>query len=81
VAAGAHFVTALQTIVSRSLDPLYTAVVTVGKFAGGSAANIIPDKVELQGTLRSFSGDVRELIIGRLNELIAGLRTTFRVET
>jgi len=57
------------------------AVVTVGKFAGGSAANIIPDKVELQGTLRSFSGDVRELIIGRLNELIAGLRTMFRVET
>jgi len=81
IVAGAHFVTALQTIVSRNIDPIDTGVVTIGKFAGGTVANIIPDKVELQGTLRAFTGAGRELIITRLKEIIAGLKTTFRVET
>lgn len=81
VVAGAHFVTALQTIVSRNIDPIDTGVVTVGKFTGGTVANIIPDKVELQGTLRAFTNEGRDLTISRLKEMIDGLRTTFRVET
>jgi len=81
VVAGAHFVTALQTIVSRNINPIDTGVVTVGKFTGGTVANIIPDKVELQGTLRAFTDEGRDLIISRLKEMIDGLRTTFRVET
>lgn len=80
IVAGAHFVTALQTIVSRNIDPIDTGVVTVGKFAGGTVANIIPDKVELQGTIRAFTRAGRDLIIRRLNEIIKGLKTTFRVE-
>lgn len=81
VVAGAHFVTTLQTIVSRNINPIDTGVVTIGKFAGGTVANIIPDKVELAGTIRTFTDEGRALIISRLKEMIAGLNTAFRVKS
>jgi amidohydrolase len=81
VVAGAHFVTALQTIVSRNFNPIDTGVVSIGKFTGGTVANIIPDKVELEGTIRTFTGEGRDLVISRLREIIAGLKTAFRVKT
>ena len=81
IVAGAHFVTALQTIASRNINPVDAAVVTVGKFIGGTAANIIPERAELRGTLRSFTDEVRDLAMRRIEEIVAGLRTTFRVET
>jgi hippurate hydrolase len=57
---------ALQTIVSRNVDPLETAVVTVGTINGGVAANVIPDSVELKVTIRTFSKTVREQIRTRI---------------
>ncbi len=81
IVAGAYFVTAVQTIVSRNIDPVDAAVVTVGKFIAGSAANIIPDKAELRGTLRTFTDSAKELAMRRIEEIVAGLETTFRVET
>ena len=60
IIAAAQGVLALQSIVARSVDPTETAVVTVGSIQGGSATNIIPDRVRLMGTLRSYSDDVRQ---------------------
>lgn len=64
---------ALQTIVSRNIDPLEPAVVTVGAIRGGGATNVIPDAVELLGTLRSFSEPVRETIRRRVPEILHGI--------
>lgn len=61
VAAG-HVITSLQTIVSRNIDPLESAVVSICKLEGGTAWNVIPDIVELEGTVRTFSKDTREKI-------------------
>ncbi|RJO64813.1 MAG: amidohydrolase [Myxococcales bacterium] len=66
VLAASQVVVALQTIVSRAVDPLQPAVVTVGQIAGGSAHNIIADRVELRGTARTFDRVLRR----RLPELI-----------
>ncbi len=52
--AGGHFMTGIQQAVARSVDPLESAVVTVGSFRGGFAQNIIPQEAELTGTLRAF---------------------------
>jgi len=70
VVAAAQAVVALQTIVARSVDPLEPAVVTVGSIRGGSAPNVIPDAVELRGTLRSFDERVRELLRERVREVV-----------
>lgn len=81
VVAAAHFITVLQTIVSRNIDPADTAVVSVGKIIGGTATNIIPDKVQLEGTVRTFSERARDQIICRFKEIIAGVEAGFGVET
>ncbi len=55
--AGGHFMTGIQQAVARSVDPLESAVVTVGSFRGGFAQNIIPREAELTGTLRAFRSE------------------------
>jgi amidohydrolase len=72
VVAAAHAITALQTVVARTVDPVAAAVVTVGSVHGGSAPNVIPDEVSLRGTLRSFSEEVRETLRERVGELFDG---------
>ena len=69
VVAASSLVLALQTIVSRNVDPLETAVVTVGSIHGGAAPNVIPDRVELQLTVRAFTDAVRERIRARIRVL------------
>ena len=59
VVMGAHFVTDVQTVVSREIDPQAFAVVTVGSFQAGTVGNIIPDQAELRLSLRSFDPEVR----------------------
>ena len=66
VVAAASLVMALQTVVSRNVDPLETAVVTVGTINGGIAPNVIPESVELKLTIRTFSDAVREQIRTRI---------------
>jgi amidohydrolase len=63
IVLAAEMVLAFQTIVSREIDPLQPAVVTVGSIHGGSVYNIIPDQVKLQLTLRSYSDEVRAHVI------------------
>lgn len=73
IVAASQAVTALQSIVSRSIDPLEAAVVTIGSLHAGSAANIIPDEAELVGTMRSFTEEVRETLRTRLREVLDGV--------
>ena len=63
IVTAAHLVTALQTIVSRRVNPIDPAVVTVGSIHGGAKHNVIPDEVVMQLTVRSYSDEVRELLL------------------
>ena len=72
IVAAAQAVTALQGVVSRNVDPVETAVVTVGSLHAGDAANVIPDFARLQGTMRSFTEEVRELLKRRVREVLEG---------
>ena len=69
IAASAAIISSLQTIVSRNVPPLETAVVTVGSFHAGVAANVIPDSAEMLLTVRCFSPDVRDLLQSRIENL------------
>jgi amidohydrolase len=73
IVAASAAVIALQTIVARSVDPIQPAVVTIGSLHGGSAANVIPDAVSMQGTLRSFDEGVREILRTRTQTVLEGV--------
>jgi amidohydrolase len=75
VAAAAHVVTALQTVVSRNVDPLDTAVVSVGSIHGGDAFNVIPSQVEMSGTIRTYEPSTREVVLQRVRQVIEGVST------
>lgn len=62
IVAGASLVSSLQTIVSRSINPMHPAVVTVGSFQAGAAANVIPTEAVLKGTARWFDAGIGETI-------------------
>ncbi len=72
IVLSSQIVLALQTIVSREINPLEPAVVTVGSIHGGLKHNIIPDEVKLQLTLRSYSDDVRNKTISNINRIVRG---------
>jgi amidohydrolase len=80
VVAAAQLVVALQTLVSRDTPPIEPAVLTIGSIHGGTAANIIPSRVELQGTLRVFDADLRQRLLSRMRELLDGVASTFHVK-
>ncbi|GIO10719.1 putative amidohydrolase YhaA [Cohnella xylanilytica] len=67
--AGAHLVFALQTIVSRNVDPLESAVVSVGMLNAGSARNVIAERCTLAGTVRTFTPEARAHIRQRIEEV------------
>ena len=69
IVIGAQLVSALQTVVSRSVDPMQTAVVTVGAFNAGHVANVIPETARLQISVRSFDAEVRKLLETRIRTL------------
>jgi amidohydrolase len=69
VIAAANVVNALQTIVARNVSPLETAVVSVTSMHGGTAFNVIPPEVKLEGTLRSFDTGVRKKVIERFEQI------------
>jgi amidohydrolase len=80
IAVGAQIVVALQTLVSRELDPTEQGVVTVGAFRAGEAANVIPDTAELRGTVRSFTPENRQLLAGRIETMVRGIATAMRAD-
>ncbi len=75
--AGASLVTQLQTLVSRNIPPLDSAVLTIGQFHAGTASNIIPEEAFVEGTLRSLRPEVRDLLLRRLGEMVKGVEASF----
>lgn len=73
IAVAGQVLSALQTIVSRNVDPQETAVLTIGTVRGGTAFNVIAETVEMQGTIRTFSPAVRETVLTRLRVLLDGI--------
>jgi len=72
VLVGAQIVTALQSIVSRNVDPLEAAVISISVFQAGQADNVLPQTATLRGTVRTLSPGVRELVKTRVREVVEG---------
>ena len=70
----------LQTIVSRNINPLDDAVITVGSIKGGTKHNIIPDEVDLQLTIRTYKDEVRDLIHKRIKEICDGIASSMGID-
>ena len=73
IVTAAQMITALQTVVSRNVDPLATAVVTVGSIQGGTAFNVIPDRVKFSGTVRYFDPTLGEQMPKWIERIISGI--------
>lgn len=76
----ASIIQALNNLISRETDPFDNAVISVGSIHGGSATNIIPDSVEIQGTARSLTNEVRGFLKKRIGETAEGICKTFGAE-
>ena len=68
---GSHIVLALQTIVSRRIDPLASAVVSITQFHAGSAHNVIPDTATLSGTVRTLRPEVQDEVERLIPQIVA----------
>ncbi|HAI2657218.1 TPA: amidohydrolase [Escherichia coli] len=77
VLVAAHITTALQSIVSRNVDPLEAAVITVGSIVAGEAANVIPDSAEMKISVRSLGRDTRQLLLTRIPALAQAQAASF----
>ena len=77
VVVAAHVITALQTVVSRSMAPSDTAVLTVGKITGGFRGNVIAESATMSGTIRSYTDAVREAMLRRTDEIVSGVCSAF----
>ena len=80
ILAGAHFTTALHSVVSRNVDPIEGAVLSIGSFHAGTVSNIIPETVQITGTIRALESEIRDLLHQRLHELVEGIAITFNVK-
>ncbi|MGL5313365.1 MAG: M20 metallopeptidase family protein [Peptostreptococcaceae bacterium] len=74
----AHIYLSLQEIISREISATQPAVLTIGKFAGGDAPNIIPDEVVMEGTIRSLNKETGEFIFNRMNDIVVATAKMFR---
>lgn len=77
IIVAAQMVTALQTIVSRNLDPLESAVLSVTMIEAGEADNVISQTAKITGTVRTLDGDVQDFIEARLNEIVPQFAQSF----
>jgi N-acetylcysteine deacetylase len=80
IAASAYLITVLQTIVSRNVSPLQSAVLSVTKIIGGSTWNVIPGDVMLEGTIRTFDSSIREKVKEKFYTIVESIATTFSQE-
>ena len=72
-----QIVIALQTIVSRQISPLESVVISVGKMHGGTAPNIIPEEVILEGTIRTLNNDVRTEVPNKMKKMAEGIAESY----
>jgi amidohydrolase len=75
VVVASHITTALQTIISRSVRPIDTAVLSVTQIHAGEAYNVIPEKAVMRGTVRAFSKETMELIRDKMERIAGGIAT------
>ena len=80
LAVGAQIMTALQTIVSRNIDPQQSAVVTVGKFSGGDRYNVLASHAEMEGTCRTLDPHTRDVVEKRMGEIVKGIAESMGAE-
>jgi amidohydrolase len=73
VVAAANVVSALQSVVSRNISPMESAVISVTTIRSGDAFNVIPQEVEMLGTIRTFSPEVRERLLERFHQVVEGV--------
>ena len=73
IVCAAQVITGLQTLVARNLSPLSSAVLSIGMISGGTAGNIICDKVSLRGTLRTANSEIRAMMKRRIEEVTNGV--------
>jgi len=79
IVAGAHFVTAVQTVISRRLSPFEIGVITIGSFDGKGTFNVIKDSVELEGDIRYMTDETKKTIEKEIRRLVKGLEEQFGV--
>ncbi len=77
VLVGAQIINNIQSVVSRNVDPLKSAVVSICMFQAGNTDNVIPQTVRLRGTARSLDADVRDLLENRLYQVVEGTAAAF----
>ncbi|MEL6265399.1 MAG: M20/M25/M40 family metallo-hydrolase, partial [Pseudomonadota bacterium] len=80
IVAASALVQAMQTVVSRTVDPQQPAVLSITEFHAGFAHNVIPDEARLTGTTRSFDDGVQALIEGAMDRIAAGIGAAYGVE-
>jgi amidohydrolase len=80
ILAGAHIVSALQSIVSRNVNPQDSVVVSIGQFLAGTTFNVIPDRAVLKGTVRSYDNDLHRMIYRRILEMARNMAIAFSCE-
>ena len=80
VVAASQIISALQTITSRNLNPLDSAVISVCEMKAGSAFNIIPQEAILTGTIRTFTSEARDLVKDRFNAIVTNIATAMNCQ-
>ncbi len=80
IVAGAHFVTAIQTVISRRLNPFDMGVVTIGSFDGKGSFNVIKDRIEIEGDVRYMTAETQQLIDKEIHRIVKGIETEFDVQ-
>ena len=80
IVAASHLVTQLQSVISRNVNPLDSAVITIGKITGGTVQNIIAEKSRLEGTIRTLSVESMKRVKSRIESIVAGIEASFQCE-
>jgi len=80
IVAAAQIINSFQTVVSRAIDPLQPAVLSVCKINGGHAFNIIPDEVRMEGTVRTLDQSVRTRAMSKINDILDGISKVMDIE-
>src|SRR5690606_30652112 len=79
IVAAAHLVSALQSIVSRAVDPVDAAVISITRISSGHAYNVIPSDLHMAGSVRFFSDQVRDAVVSNMRRIVEGCAATFNL--
>ncbi len=79
--AAANWITSMQSVISREIDPLESIVFTIGTINGGTRYNVVAENVLLEGTCRTFKPDIRDYIENRASEVLKGIDVLFKTKS